>query len=360
MKRNRFFFFLFFCLVFRLYAQEIYYRSDWVGLELEKIERYRIDEFEYVLEVRALQGKTVKLLYRNGKEWKRWEILFNLRREKTDEFEYEKNVLVHHLAFDKKMRILVEDFYLDGVIDQKRIYSYGPRGIDFAETQDREGNLLYTDEYIIAPSGRLRGIRRIFPDGGVILIHYTYGEGMLVGEWEYRDGRIKDTKYDEYGRIIRREDWNKDELEFVKEYRYDDNNGKILSETEKDLKRKTVVERFYDEDGNIIRETNSGAVEEPFELTHTFDGGRKVATRKKSALGVEEWRYTYRGDGSLAVEEYYRRGLLEMRTTYGDGNSRIEEIFREEELFLRVYYVKEKKIKEEYLEDGRVVRTREY
>jgi hypothetical protein len=343
-----------------LFAETVYYRSDWVGVALEPIDRYRRNEFEYVLTVVREKTKETRILTRSRKEWKRWEALFDERGEKTGETEYEDGVITARSVFDKNGRLKTEELYTTGELTQKKIYSYSARGIDFVDTLDAKGERLYTDEYELDPSGRLRSMRRVYPDNTVAIIHYTYGDGILVGEWEYREGRITDTKYNEYGQAQYQEEWDKDELVSVKEYSYNKDTGKLEKETEKDASAKTKTDRFYDADGNVTREVTVDASGEPVEVTYVYQDEKKVSMRRKSVIGVEEWKYFYDAEGALAREEYYRRGLLEMRTVYTDADSWYEEILREETVIIRVYYYKQRKIREEFLQDGKVIRTKEY
>ncbi|MBN2351827.1 MAG: hypothetical protein JXD23_04585 [Spirochaetales bacterium] len=345
---------------FPSFADTEYYRSDWVGVSLQPIDRYRMDEFEYVLVVKRDGTKETRTLLHSKKEWKRWEILFDEHGRKTEEFDYEDKKLVAHSLFDNKGRMKFEYIHEKGVLTQKKTYSYSARGIDFVDTVDAKDERLYTDEYELSPAGRLRSMRRIFPDNSVVVIHFTYGEGMLVGEWEYRDGRIVETTNNENGQPLHREEWNKDELLDVQDYTYDTQSGKLVKETVKNPSAKTKTDRTYDEDGNIVAETTTGASGEEVVVTYTYEGDRKKTMRKKSEIGVEEWRYFYKGDGGLEHEDYYRRGLLEMRTTYTNADSWHEEIFRDEEVVIRVYYQKQKKVKEEFIQDGRMIRTKEY
>jgi hypothetical protein len=341
-------------------AQTSFYQSDWVGITLAPIDQYRRNEFEYVLGVTRENAKETRILYRQKKEWKRWEMIFNDRGEKTEESEYEDRTLTARSTFDNKGRLKTEHRFTKGLLAEKRLYSYSARGLDFVDTLDGKDIRLYTDEYELAPSGRLRGMRRVFPDKTVAIIHYTYGDGLLVGEWEYHEGRILDTKYNEYGQALYQEEWEKDELVGVKEYSYNKQSGKLEKETDKNPAAKTRTDRFYDGDGTLSREVTIDASGEPVEFTYAYDGEKKVLTRKKSGIGVEEWKYTYNGNGDLTQEEYYRRGLLEMRTVYKDKNSWYEEILRDETVIIRVYYLKEKKIKEEFIQDGQVIRTKDY
>ena len=344
---------------FLLGADSEFYRSNQVGLELERISPIRCDEFEYVLEVKKESGRTIKILLHQGREWKRWEIVFDSHGQKTDEYEYENKLLIRHEVYDKRGHLVCEEFYEGGVLKQKRYYFYGPRGLDFCEIQNAQGEVLYHDEYYLAPSGKLRGIRRVYADGSESLLHYTYAFGRLLREWEYQEGRISETLYNEKGQMMRREEWNKDVLELTKEYRYDA-SGKLYWEIEKDLKNQFTTNRFYDKDGKMVKEKVTGLQAEEAEISYEYDGKRCIAKRKKTALGIEEWRYTYKSDGSLATELYYRRGFLQMRIIYESNNSRQEEYFRDEVIFLRVYIKNEKKLKEEFVLDGVVVRSKEY
>ncbi len=343
-----------------LFGDTVYYRSDWVGVTLEPIDRYRRDEFEYVLSVERTREKETKILFHTKNEWKRWETLYNERGEKTEEIDYEDKTIVARFTFDNKGRIRVELVYEKGALVQKRTYSYSARGIDFVDTVDAKDARLYTDEYELSPAGRLRSMRRVYPDNSVAIIHYTWGDGILVGEWEYRDGRIFDTRFNENGQALYREEWDKDQLVNVREYAYNKQSGKLEKETERNPSAKTKTERTYDPDGNVLAEATTGASGESVELSYTYEGGRKKTMRKKSEIGVEEWRYSYKEDGGLALEEYYRRGLLEMRTVYTGADAWYEEILREEAVIIRVYYEKQKKVKEEFIQDGQVVRTKEY
>ncbi|HEQ71144.1 MAG TPA: hypothetical protein ENN69_01520, partial [Spirochaetia bacterium] len=189
----------------QLTAEIRYYRSDQVGLELEPIARIRRDEFEYVLEVEKEERRAVKRLYRDDKEWKRWETLFDGQGLKTDIYEYRDGKLLLHTMYDAKGRVKTEEAYADGKLTERRLFAYSPRGLDYVDTLDSNGERLYTDEYFLAPTGRLRTIRRIYPDESMAVIHFTYGGGLLVYQWEYRDGRITDIRYNEDGTVAKRE-----------------------------------------------------------------------------------------------------------------------------------------------------------
>src|SRR4030042_2255802 len=97
------------CFLIPLFSETNYYRSDWVGLAMEPIAVVRMDEFEYVLGVNRSGSKTIKTLFRKQKEWKRWEIITNEQRLKTEEWEYENNRLTVHSTFARKGRMRPEE-----------------------------------------------------------------------------------------------------------------------------------------------------------------------------------------------------------------------------------------------------------
>jgi hypothetical protein len=351
---------IFMLLACAAFTETLYFRSDWVGLEMEPITRVRMDEFEFVLGVVRTDAKTVKTLFRKQKEWKRWETAYNERHERTNEYEFENNILTSEYVYDRKNRVKSEKRYAKGALSERLAYSYSARGIDFVETFDAHDSLLYTDEYALAPSGRLRSMRRVFPDGSIAVVRFTYGERTLVSDWEYKDGRIIETAYNERGQARHREEWDKDALLAVKDFEYDAQTHNLAREIEKNIDDNTRLERVYDAEGNIAKELEGTGDRPPVEFSYVYDGGKRTVTRKKSDIGVEEWRFAYDGEGNIAREEYYRRGFLQMRTVYTADNTWYEEIFHEDEPIIRAYFVKEKKIREEFLQEGRVVRTKEY
>jgi hypothetical protein len=57
------------------------------------------------------------------------------------------------------------------------------------------------------------------------------------------------------------------------------------------------------------------------------------------------------------------RGSLERITLYnvqGEQRSRMDELYREDQLFMRIYYQADQKVKEEFLRNGEVVRERKF
>ena len=88
-----------------------------------------------------------------------------------------------------------------------------------------------------------------------------------------------------------------------------------------------------------------------------------METTKRGPRGIENWLFEYGAEGELVREEYRARGSLERITLYstqeGEG-LRVEELYREGRLFMRVRYRSDQKVREEFLQDGEVVRVREF
>ena len=56
------------------FAEEAYFRSNEIGMELETISEYRLEEYQYYVTVEEEEEVTVKVLFHEGKEIKRWRI----------------------------------------------------------------------------------------------------------------------------------------------------------------------------------------------------------------------------------------------------------------------------------------------
>jgi len=122
-----------------------------------------------------------------------------------------------------------------------------------------------------------------------------------------------------------------------------------------------VVEASYDAAGRQVAETTTvaGAVTERIQWTRD-DAGRVLVKHRTGTGGTEEVRTTWAADGTLEREEHFFRGARVKNVIRPAGDERIEELFEEGELFLRVYYRGDTRVREEVILDGVVVRERTY
>ncbi len=82
--------------------------------------------------------------------------------------------------------------------------------------------------------------------------------------------------------------------------------------------------------------------------------------RRTGTGGTEEVRSTWAADGTLEREEYLARGALVKIVSTTTADERVEELFDDGELFLRVHYRGDTRVREEVVLDGVVVRERTF
>lgn len=344
-----------------VYAEITYFRSNEIGITLEKIDWYRIDEFEYVVSLEKKGDTVIKRLLKDQKEIKRWETQYDKRMRKLKESEYQDDVLASVLIYNKDRALVEEYLYTDGELSEKKLYQYSKRGLSKVQTYDKEEKLLYEDFYSLARSGRLRSVIRIWANGNIRISRFAYGSGLLVEQREYIENKLYIARFDSKGRLLSWEQWEDDKLEKSKVIVYNSETGTKEREEETDYTKQESIVRLYDKQGNLLSEDVTGGSRIQSEVTYEYDDkGRLVLKRVKGPLGIEEWRYFYNDADKLIREEYWRRGFLEKRTFYTDDESYYEEILRENEVFLRVYYKNDKKIKEEFIVDGQVEKIRTF
>ena len=76
--------------------------------------------------------------------------------------------------------------------------------------------------------------------------------------------------------------------------------------------------------------------------------------------GLEIWEYDYDNQGRLKKELYQRRGALVRISFFPSEVERIDELYRSDKAFLRVTWHNDMKLREEVLNDGRVIKTRDF
>ena len=73
---------------------------------------------------------------------------------------------------------------------------------------------------------------------------------------------------------------------------------------------------------------------------------------------MELWKYSVDDKGKVSREEYFLLGSLQKVTLYGEGKLRTEEIYKDEDLYLKVYFDGDTRVKEEVYSGGKLLRER--
>lgn len=342
-------------------AQSALYRSNSSGVLLERIPAYRRDESPYIMEVTRKPGSEVERLYKDGKETTRWEISLGETGAKKEEREFAGGILSAHRVYGTTGDLLLEETYVDGVLDRKAAYQYTGGRLSVVRVTAADGSLAYTERFFLTTQGGLREVRRENADGSTVSSVYLGGSTGVREERENIAEATYVTRYDGKGHVVSREQRESGKITLLEDYTFRPGTDVLFSSSERHLGDDTLIERRYDEKGHLTTETVTMASKFSEQTDYSWDaGGLNTSKRRRSAAGIEEWRYTYDAAGTLSQEDYFKRGAHEKTVVYTAKDERYEEYFKAGELFLKAYYTGEKKTKEEVYSAGRMVRERSF
>ena len=334
----------------------LFYRSNAIGLDLEPLARFDRQE-PYLLSVARVDGMEVRTLYRSGTEQERREILPLLERV------FVRGVLSEQRAFDAGGRLLTEAFFSDGILSKRSEYRYGASGLAAVESYDGGGTLLSRDLFELGARGGLRRVRReeVAPAAGGQTLTLVSAGGRLYEERLAAGGRTLVNRYDAAGRLISREKWQQSALAETLRLDYVGAAARPAVEERSVLASGTRTVVRYDEAGRELSRIVSRGEKTLEEWKQRYDtAGRRAQTVRQSDLGLEDWSFAYDDAGKLEREEYRLRGQLERVVRYPGGDLQVQELYREGGLFLIVTFRAGVRVLEQYVEDGAVVRTREF
>lgn len=348
-----------------------WFRSDELGLALEPIPTLRADEFPWVLRVeRAESGggwTETRRLLSAGEEQRRWTVVRSADG-RTEEREERGGVVVARRLSGTAGEPLQEESYESGRLTSRSVYEYAAGRLVRVRVFAADGSLASTVEYLTTPSGRLREVRWTAADGGRRTESQAAGGtvaaagGAAVSEERSRDGDgWRTTRYDEAGRVAVREQGGPAGLVSRERLAYAEGSATPKSSTVERPGERRVVERSFDALGGVIAETVTvaDAVVERTSWSRDASGHELVMHRSGSG-GTVEVRSTWSADGTLEREEHFSRGARVKTVIHTGPGERIEELYTDGELFLRVSYRGEARIREEVILDGEVVRERTF
>ncbi len=327
------------CLICGVFtAEETFFRSNSLGMPLAEISKYRTDEFQYVLTIEKTDGTALRTLYEDGEAVRRWRSTVLGRRRIVESFEGDTPVTVETY---EEGRLIAEELFRYGSLEVRFEYRYTGDVLRKIVAYDEAGKV-YEDAYVRDGTGRLLRLIRTYAAGGRDVSAYTFSGVDLVGEWHGDEEASTVFRFGSEGPMAE-EKWREGALLYRSEIL--SYNPKRAVET--DFVTGTVVERQYDESGNIVQESGTGP-DGQLKVRYEYQDGKQVAKTARSPGTTERWEYVYEGD-ELTAERYLRDGEMIMNTVYTGENSYTEEIYREGRIFLKVYYEDEQRSKEEFI-----------
>jgi hypothetical protein len=359
-------------LAARASAEIRWFRSDEMGLAIEPIPAFRTDEFTWILSVeRSTAGGSgwmeTRRLLSGGVEERRWTIVRS-PDGKTEEREERAGVIAARRRTGAAGELLQEELFEDGRPSSRSVYEYASGRLGRVRVFAADGSLSSTVEYLTAPSGRLREVRWTAADGSLRTESQAAGGtgsvpgGAALAEERAREGtEWRTIRYDEAGRAAVLEQGGPDGLVFRRRLLYAGSSTTPASSWTEWPAEKRVVETQYDAGGGEISETTTiaGIVTERAGWSRD-EAGRVLVVRRTGTGGTTEVRTTWAADGTLEREEHFLRGSRVKNVIHTAANERVEELFEDGEMFLRVQYRGDTRVREEVILDGVVVRERTF
>jgi antitoxin component YwqK of YwqJK toxin-antitoxin module len=340
-------------------ADALLYKSNQFGMLLLPIEPYRRDESEWVLEVHATGKDEVRRLYDRGSETRRWEISWTERGTRRVERELFSGVLAARRVYDAAGSLLQEEQYDKGVLVQKSVLTYSEGHLSRLRMLASDGSLVDAAQYLYGKNGTLREVRHTDTAGDVRVSSFVFGPAGVSEERTSSKDTLFISRYDARGRLTNVERRKGEQTQSREDFFYRPETDLLLSSTESLPQEGKAIERRYDDGGRLASEATTASRAVVEEGAYTRDAqGRVTARTRRSSHGLETWKYALDDQGKVSREEYFLRGSLQKVTAYGQGKLRTEEIYKDEELFLKVYYDGDTRLKEEVYSGGKVLRER--
>jgi antitoxin component YwqK of YwqJK toxin-antitoxin module len=341
------------------FGETLLYKSNEFGMILQPIAPYRRDESRWILEVTPTGKDEVRRLYDHGKEARRWEFAWIESGTRKVERELAAGVLYARRLYDAAGALLQEDRYDNGSLRQKTLLTYVGGRLTRVRVLAADGSVSYAQQYVYGTNGTLREVKLTGTEGDERTSSFVFGPAGVSEERTSSTDTLFISRYDAKGRLTSREKRKDDQTLSREDFSYRPETDALLKSTERQPPEGRTIERLYDAAGKLASEatTVSGAAVEENSYTRNDHGGLTARSRR-SSRGIELWKYALDDKGKVSREEYFLRGSLQKVTVYGQGKLRTEEIYKDEELYLKVYFDGDARLKEEVYSGGKVLRER--
>ena len=359
MQKRKFHYLFTFFLLLSLSAvcEETFFRSNSLGIAFERIESGNMSNFRYVLSIDEASG--LKYLLEEGTETKRWEYIASSNNLQSEEREYSGGNLISQYFYSADGLIVEKLSFQENLFFERSVYQYNDSLLSELEKFDGEGNSLYREKYFYTNSGHLREISRFFPDGKHRVSSFSIVDGRLTEERFLEGPDLFIARYGLGGKLLDWEKWEGPELVFIKTVEYYPDEKTVRTLDERDLKEGLQSVKQYNQNGYIMLETLEGKISE--KITYFRDSDGRVEEKIKiGSDGKEQWEYKYSDEGAVVSESYFKKGSLERIRFFRQAELWYEALYRNDSIFLRVYYEKEEKIREEFIKNGQVINVRIY
>lgn len=333
--------------------EEGLYSSDSAGLALESITDP--SGHEYTLRVRKQDGAIRSELFHKDQLAKTWIRTYNATGVLSREAIEEDGLLREELLFDPQGRPDLERIFLDDGHIEETAYEYAS-GRLVSRTTSLDGETTSKRTYLYAPDGRLALSREesgtesgssVARSGGSSA--WRVGEGGLELRTYNPDGRLVSIAVYSGAERIRHEErsWNDGSLE------------RVTVETKGGSTTSTEYVMSGPARGEIAAVTVSESARTISTERRAYDEKGRLKSAATSLRGREIIiSYEYSDEDVLVEAKTSEGGVLASVVRHVTPTVRVEELYDSGALFARVRYEDGRRVLEEMVRDGVVIRTR--
>lgn len=360
-------------------GQEVYYRSNEIGIPIEEIPEEAAAEHRFVLVHRGAMEDVEgageeRLLLDGGRRIRRWVTLRDAGGTLIAESDYVEGKLVGERSFDDTGKLTAVNAYDDGVLVSRTAYAYEPRMVRM-EVTGSDGAVLHSATYELAATGQLRDFVRVEPGADRLGVRFVFAGGTLVEE-SVTSGSTRLVSRYLAGVRYEVEEWRDGVLHAIRELERSP-EGVLVGETRIEPAPDRRTASRFDEAGRVLEAVTTEGGRQVEMIRHYRDAaGRIVTTWRETDAGTERWEYEYvdgpqaasasgdTPDERLRTVRYEQNDELVSVTGYewpvdDDGQpTRQTDYYRDGSPYLRVHFRGDTRVREQVVQDGQVVRER--
>lgn len=335
--------------------EEGWYSSDPSGFALESIPNPAAHE--YALRVLRQDGAIRSELFHKGESVKTWIRTYSPSGFLSRDAMEQDGFLKEEFLYDAQGRPSLERIFLDDGDIEETAYEYAS-GRLVSKTVSVGGASVSKMTYLYAPDGRLALAREASGDDFGTSEAWT----GRSSSWSIGTGGLELRTYDAKGRLVSISLYDgADRRSHEERFWKDGTLERVIVET----KNGSMISTDYVMSGAATGEVAAITAKRNDKVVSTerraYDGTGRLS-RVDASLGGRESavEYDYDDDGVLASKRTSVGGVLASLVHYESPTARVEELYDAGAVFARVRYEDGRRVLEEMLRDGIVVRTRRF
>jgi hypothetical protein len=313
-------------------------------MALERVNRLHKDDTQYLLEINNTDGEMMKILYKEGVFFKKWDLRYSpdgeLETETVTDDET-KRVFLY-----KNNRVLSEDVYSGNEILNRIKYIYSVEGeLKAVEYYGSDSKLTERKTYGKDSDEKIASVKTESKEGvPKSFSNYSFSNSNLKSEWQGDSEGTGLFFYYNNGKVSFTEKWEESTLVSRTEHIYKE--GSLFESYEKYFSGNREIVKTFDDRRRILilSEKTEGKIHKT--VYNTYSGEKLVKKIVTSEGDTEKYIYNYNED-ELDSELFYLNGIIKKKIYYSSDNEYYEDLYSENKMYMRLYYRDNEKYKVE-------------